>query len=216
VRNAHIHSVLVSYNRLDLTTQAVLSYRETITGPHTLVVVDNASTDGTWEWLNDAFLDGAIDQLILLPENRYPGFATNRGWELMPSHTRLLHRADNDFVFLPGWADHVREMFADDRGLGQLGLRTDEEEMFNTHNVGGNNVVRRELWDEGLRYDERSWPEIARKVPGYTEDSFLSPLVRKLGWEWGRVTRPCIRPISREEPGDPYYVQTWADRGIKR
>jgi hypothetical protein len=65
-----------------------------------------------------------------------------------------------------------------------------------------------------LRYDERTWPEISAKVPGYTEDSFMSPKVVQMGWTWGRVTQPCIRPISQESADDPYYRQTWADRGI--
>lgn len=210
----NIHTVMVTYNRLELTKQAVESYYETRTGPGTFCVVDNHSTDGTREWLVD-IPDQEAD-LIFLPENKYPGYATNQGWLSAPEGTVLLHRADNDFVFLPDWETHVRLMFSVHPRLGQLGLRTDEEELHNLHNVGGNCVIRKELWDEGLRYDERPWPKIAAKVPGYTEDSFLSPAVRKMGWEWGRVKVPCIRPISSEDPEDDYYRQTWADRGISR
>jgi glycosyltransferase involved in cell wall biosynthesis len=203
---------MVTYNRLELTKQAIRSYRETATGPGTLVVVDNCSTDGTWEWLHKQ------DDLRVVPleKNMYPGFACNRGWELAPPDTVLLHRADNDFVFLPDWENHVRLMFTANPRLGQLGLRTGEEELHNLHNVGGNCVIRKELFDDGLRYDERPWPKIAKKVPGYTEDSFLSPEVRKMGWEWDRVRVPCIQPISQEDPDDEYYRQTWADRGIHR
>jgi len=209
----NIHTVMVTYNRLELTKQAIESYFATRTGPGSLMVVDNNSTDGTREWLDKARFDGPF-QVWLLPENRYPGYATNRGWEMAPGDPVLLHRADNDFVFLPDWETHVRLQFSINEHLGQLGLRTDEEELHNPHNVGGNCVIRKALWDEGLRYDERPWPKIAAKVPGYTEDSFLSPAVRKLGWEWGRVTQPCIRSISRESTEDPYYRQTWKDRGI--
>lgn len=210
----HIHSVVVSYNRLDLTQQAIRSYYATVTLPHTLVVVDNGSDQQTTRWLlanTDVFQYWFME----LGQNRYPGFATNRGWDAAPAETTLLHRADNDFAFLDGWCDHVLAAF-ENPAVGQVGLRTDAEELWNTHNVGGNCVIRRTVWDQGLRYDERPWPEIARKVPGYTEDSFLSPAVRKLGWEWARVKVPCVRPISREEPGDPYYEASWADRGIKR
>jgi glycosyltransferase involved in cell wall biosynthesis len=211
----NMHSVMVTYNRLDLTTQALTSYREHTVGPWTLTVVDNDSTDETREWLL-ANCEEFPFYVMLLPENRYPGFATNRGWEVAPEDTVLLHRADNDFVFLPGWDTHVRLRFSTDVRLGQLGLRTDEEELHNQHNVGGNCVIRKQLFDEGLRYDERPWPKIAKKVPGYTEDSFLSPQVKKMGWEWGRVTEPCIRPISSEDPEDEYYIRSWRDRGIQR
>jgi hypothetical protein len=213
--NHHIHSVIVSYNRVHLTEQAITSYLNTVTLPHTLVVMDNGSGRETWERL--VLLDADFD-LVLLGENKYPGYATNRGWERAPKHTTLLHRGDNDFAFLPGWCDTMLEAF-ERHAVGQVGLRTAEEEMWNSHNVGGNNVVRRELWDQGLRYDERPWPQISKKVPGYTEDSFLSPAVTRLGWVWTRVERPCIRSLSVEAPGDPdfdagYYDRTWADRGM--
>ena len=209
----NIHTVMVTYNRLQLTKQAVESYFETRTGPGTLVVVDNASTDGTVEWLLRWEEEYPLN-FQFLPENMYPGFATNRGWEHAPEDTVLLHRADNDFVFLPDWETHVRLHFTANERLGQLGLRTDEQEAFNPHNVGGNCVIRKQLWDEGLRYDERPWPKIAKKVPGYTEDSYLSPAVNRMGWEWGRVKQLCIQPIQEDDPDDAYYIQTWKDRKI--
>ena len=47
----HVHTVFVTYNRLHLTMQAVESYLATVSLPHTYLVVDNASSDGTVEWL---------------------------------------------------------------------------------------------------------------------------------------------------------------------
>ncbi len=155
----------------------------------------------------------------LLESNRYPGFAANVGWFTAPDDATHLQRADNDFVFLPGWCDEVERAFQNPK-LGQLGLRTDEEESdragvpFKT-NVGGNCIITRELWDKGLRYDERPWPQISREVAnGTTEDSLFSPAVRKMGYVWERVQTPCIRPISVEDPYDPYYLKSWEDRGL--
>jgi glycosyltransferase involved in cell wall biosynthesis len=206
-----VHTVLISYNRLDLTEQAVASYLDTVTAPYSLWVVDNGSDQDVTDWLID---HSNLFHYLLLGKNKYPGYACNRGFERVPDDATVLHRADNDFVFLPGWCDEVEERFALNPRLGQLGLRTGDEELHNGHNVGGNCAFRRNLWDEGLRWDERPWPKI--KTPGYTEDSFMSPEVVRLGWEWGRVERPCIRSISMESPDDPYYQATWADRGIVR
>jgi glycosyltransferase involved in cell wall biosynthesis len=213
-----IHTVFITYNRLELTKQAVESYLETVTVPWTACIIDNGSTDGTEEWFFERFNEEPLG-FTALGENKYPGYATNLGWEFGlnwlldvnpdPSH---LHRADNDFIFLPGWCEEVERMFSENPKLGQLGLRTDEEELHNTHNTGGNCVIRRELWDAGIRWDERPWPKI--KTVGYTEDSFFSPEVVRMGWEWDRVERPCIQSISYEDPNDPYYIKTWADRGI--
>lgn len=215
----HLHSAIISFNRLDLLKQCYHSYKETVSVPYTLVIVDNRSDNSTRQWLSREV--SPHDKVIFLEHNRFPGYACNRGWETMPEETTLLHRSDNDFVFLPKWCDEVIRMFEQYPKLGQIGLRTGEEELYNGHNVGGNNVIRRKLWDAGLRYDERTWPQIAAKVPGYTEDSFFSPRVKKMGWEWGRVQQSCIRPISNEDPTHPdfdreYYERTWADRGIER
>jgi len=206
----HIHTVIISYNRLALTRQAIESYVQTVTLSYSLVVVDNASDEATCEWLLDNRREFGYE-LIMLPVNRYPGYATNRGWELMPEKTTLLQRGDNDFAFLPGWCEEVVTRF-NKPSIGQLGMRTPKEELKAASNVGGNNVIRRRLWDEGLRYDERPWGE--QYPPGWTEDSLFSPAVEAMGWEWARVRKPCIVSLSREDPEDEYYKQTWAIRGI--
>lgn len=216
-----IHTVFVTHNRLELTKIAIESWLQTVSTRCSLAIVDNASEDGTREWLEDFARNAYVVRregwerpadIVLLPANRFPGFAANRGWELAPPDTTILHRADNDFRFLPGWCEALAERFEDPQ-VGQVGLRTDEEECFAPMNVGGNCAIRRALWDAGLRYDERPWghPDIPK---GWTEDSLLSPAVVEMGYEWTRVTRPCIEPTSVEDPDDPYYQRTWRLRGI--
>jgi GT2 family glycosyltransferase len=207
-----LHTVLVSYKRPELTVQAIASFFETVTVtvPFTFVAVDNGSGDDSPGWA--ALQEEYPISVLLLGENRYPGYACNRGFDLAPPEATVLHRADNDFVFLPGWDEVLQAAFETNPRLGQVGLRTDDEELHNPHNVGGNCAFRREIWREGLRWDERPWPKI--KTAGYTEDSYMSPSVRKAGWEWGRVAAPCIQPISFEDFTDPYYVQSYADRKL--
>lgn len=206
-----LHTVFVTHNRLDLTKRAVASYLETVTVPHTLVIVDNASVDGTKEWILEQ-----KHQCILFNENRYPGYACNSGWEYAPDNATHLHRADNDFVFLPGWCEEVDYQFRHIKKIGQLGMRTNLEEP-SSINVGGNCVISMAIWKKGLRYDERPWPQLAKEVgAGWTEDSLMSGQVRDMGFSWARVRRPCIEPISQESLDDPYYQQTWIDRGIHR
>ena len=204
-----LHSVVISYQRLDLTQQAVASYLDTVTVPYTLWIVDNGSDQDVTDWiLNNT---GSF-HYSLLGENKYPGYACNLGFDRAPDDATVLHRADNDWRFLPGWCEEIERCLDANPRLGQLGMRTNEQELFNAHNVGGNCAFRRELWDEGLRWDERPWPKI--KTQGYTEDSFMSPAVVKLGWEWGRVEQPCITSLADEDPEDDYYIQSWKDRGI--
>jgi glycosyltransferase involved in cell wall biosynthesis len=215
-----LHTVFITYNRLDLTKRAIASYIETMNTPHfSYVVVDNSSTDGTREWLLKEGL-----QVHLLNENRYPGYSTNLGWSNLPKDATHLHRADNDFEFLPGWCDEVARMFENPR-LGQLGLRTDEEEECNTNNVGGNCVISREIWDLGVRWDERPWPRLREEIgAGWTEDSLFSKEVRKtrVPWSskkeffiWDRAERQCIRNLATGDWHDPYYVESYGIRGIR-
>ena len=204
-----LHSVMISYNRLELTKQAIKSYVETVSVPYTLMVVDNGSAQDVTDWI---LRNAAAFSYVLLGSNKYPGFACNEGFSRAPDDATVLHRADNDWMFLPGWCEEVEERFAANQLLGQVGLRTGEQELHNGHNVGGNCAFRRQLWDEGLRWKQTPWPKI--KTAGYTEDSFMSPEVARRGWEWGRVEKPCIESLADENPEDPYYVKSWEDRGI--
>jgi hypothetical protein len=220
-----LHTVFITYNRLEITKQALRSYVETVNVPYSYVIVDNGSDRSMRRWLEDWASSpdcGALFLTDFLGENKYPGFAANRGWERVFCHPEAthLHRADNDFRFLPGWCQEAERVFAHIRTLGQLGLRTNAEESINgipvQTNVGGNCILLKELWDRGLRWDERPWPQIRDEVgKGWTEDSLMSKSVGKMGYHWGRVSKPCIVPISGfEDPEDPYYKQSWADRGI--
>jgi glycosyltransferase involved in cell wall biosynthesis len=201
-----LHTCMISYNRFEILKRALASYLETVSVPFTLVIVDNGSGKQTKDWLRE----NHPKQTLLLGRNRYPGFACNRGWEFAPPDATHFHRADNDFVYREGWCEEVAERFQDP-ALGQLGLLTDPEENFAPSNVGGNCVIRRELWDAGLRYNESPWPELPQ---GWSEDSYMTPDVVKMGWEWGRVQRSCIMGISTPNPLDPYYQKTYKARNI--
>ena len=209
-----LHTVLISYQRRELTEIALTSYMETVTVPYTLVVADNGSDAQTRRWLEQWFDEHIRPQrrghLLLFRENRYPGYACNRGFEEASPEATHLHRADNDFRFLPGWCEAVQREFRY-HDIGQVGLRTDEEECFAPWNVGGNMIIRRELWDQGLRYDERPWPEYPA---GYSEDSYFSPAVREMGWHWRRVRTPCIESLASGDWNDDYYARSYGDRGI--
>lgn len=202
-----LHTVFISYHRRELTEQTLDSYYETVTVPHTVIVVDNGSDAHTVEWLMEADYDYTV---LLLGENRYPGYACNRGFERAPTAATHFQRSDNDFRFLPGWCEHVERRFRRPN-LGQLGLRTDEEEMFAATNVGGNMIIRREVWEQGLRYDERPWTSY---LPGYSEDTYYSPTLQKMGWQWARAKRPCIESLATGDWRDPYYQKSYGDRRI--
>ena len=201
-----VHTVFVSYNRLDLLQRTISSYLETATHPFiSAEVVDNGSDEETIQWLHDH----CPLLVTYLGTNRYPGYATNVGFSHAPPTVGFLHRSDNDMEYLPGWPEAVRERFGDAM-VGQVGLRTTEEELGCDTNVGGTAVFRKRLWDDGLRYREDPW----EKLGGHTEDYWISLEVKAMGWRWTRVTRPCVVHIATGDLDDPYYQKSYGVRGI--
>lgn len=86
--------VIPTYNRLPMLQEAVESVRRQSLRPRQLIVVDDGSTDGTWDWL--------IAQADLLPirqVNRGPAAARNRG--ASAATARYLAFLDSDDLWLP-------------------------------------------------------------------------------------------------------------------
>ena len=206
-----IFTVLISHNRPDLLWRTVKSYTQTKDAGCQLLIMDNASDDPTKLLLGQIFGMGMAD-VVDLEQNFYPGRATNIGFNRAWPQAEYLHRSDNDIEYLPGWPEVVRRMFWAHPNWGQLSMRTDEEELFQDA-VGGNNVIRRAVWEAGVRYTEEPWS----RVPW--EDGDFNQRVRSAGWQWGRVNEPCIVHIGDKmlpeiDLSDPYYDRTYAERGI--
>lgn len=201
-----LHSVIISYNRLELLQQTIGSYLETISVPYSLMVVDNGSEPEVRAWLSDQF-DYPI---LFLDENHYPGYACNRGWAYAPDDATHLHRSDSDMLYLPNWDQEVYRCFRQGNKVGQVGLRTDEEELCCDTNVGGTCVLNKQLYKAGLRWDERPWEQLG----SVTEDYYLSQEVERRGWRWLRVSRPCVVHQASGDRADPYYQHSYGIRGI--
>ena len=117
------------------------------------------------------------------------------------SPSRFLHRSDNDLVYKEGWDDMALRAFRAFPKMGQLGLVNElfqlppsqhaKYEKFkvtkkgltlykpmNDHkNVGGPCMVRKELFDKGLRWKEDKWDT------NVNEDAWIAQYVNHLGYE---------------------------------
>lgn len=216
---------LITHDRLAYTEKTIKSLKETIQVPHLLVVVDNASTDGTPETLQKR---NDIDIVIANKTNRYPGAATNQGWteglKMFPGATHLM-RCDNDMEFSPGWDLKAEEYFKKIDRLGQLGLdylggEGHVPQFYNGMGlvewpgcVGGPNIIRRQIWDDGVRYDEAKWENSRSKLQ---EDTRLSRRIKADGWLVGHMDIDLSRTFAlpatwADYPS--YYRKTFYDRG---
>jgi len=227
---------LVTFNRLDYTQRTIQSLLETIEVPYYLVAVDNNSSDGTQQWLKEC---GLFDEVILNPDNYYPGKATNIGWTQgllsYPQATHLM-RLDNDMHFEKGWDTNVKRYFDAIPELGQLGLdhdaiSADENNVggsiFTLNGVtvdgwpgcvGGPNIIRREVWEKGARYDETPWYSDGT---GRTmqEDSKFSRFIRNkldyfIGHPIERLSYTFANQSNWEDYPD-YYLKTMTERGYQ-
>jgi len=200
-----LHTVVVSYKRHDLTRQCVESFQDTVTIPYTIVVVDNGSPPETVKALRKLKVP-----LLELDQNYYPGFATNRGWERAPDSATLLQRSDNDTLYLPHWCDEMVEAFERNPKVMQYGPVAAGDEPFTAMShwpVGGNSIIRRQIYDEGLRYTEVPWPELR-----VIEEQQLTHDVWGRGYERVFGTRPGI--IYNDDGDLDYHRQSKRDRGI--
>lgn len=219
---------LVTYNRLAYTKRTLRNLWDTLEQPYYLVVVDNNSTDGTQKYLQSLVKRGRIDKVILNPENYYPGKATNIAWtEGLKEYPQATHlaRIDNDMDFSKGWDAQAELYFKTIDRLGQLGLDFDggENKPPQYYNgmgviewpgcVGGPNIIRREIFDSGLRYDEDRWENSNSKIQ---EDSRFSRKIKNDGWIVGHMdTRLSWTFANKDNWSDfpEYYEKTMKDRG---
>lgn len=222
---------VVCHNRKSYTRECIESLVANTSLPRRIVAVDNASTDGTPEYLRAMLRAGAIQAVILNANNLYPGAACNQGWREgirgMPDAAYLV-RSDNDMLYERGWDREVHECFQGIPALGQLSTMNMDEHWKNRegpapvvpltasgktinvywNRVGGNAAIRRILWDCGLRYSDQSWKEAPY------EDRLLSKRIGEMGWVVGAVLPTLVRiNHSRDEEYTEYYKTTLRDRG---
>lgn len=224
---------VVTHNRLSYTKRTLKSLIKTLDIPYYLVVVDNASSDETQEWLEK---EGPQDLLILNPANFYPGKATNIGWERglreFPQ-AELLMRCDNDMEFSPHWAARAEDYFRKMPSLGQLGLDFTALDTYNGNpdyltseggkmvnlwpgNVGGPCIITREVWDCGLRYDESPWYHDGGERPTAQEDARFSLELLVKGFKVGHATERLAWTFATPETWNKYpdyYKKTMKERG---
>lgn len=230
--------VLITYNRLEYTKRTLRGLWDTVEVPYFLVLVDNNSSDGTQDYLEKLKKRGRIDKLILNPDNYYPGKACNIGWseglKEYPQATHLM-RLDNDMHLEKGWDIVAQEYFEAMPSLGQLGIEHEaiENPRAAAHeitikgktinrfpgNVGGPNIISRQVWDKGLRYSEAKWEAMMKNIPTPQEDTRFSKDIENAGFLMGHMTDKLAWTFANKDNWHEYpeyYKKTMTERGYDR
>ncbi|HEY3171056.1 MAG TPA: glycosyltransferase [Thermoanaerobaculia bacterium] len=112
-----------------------------------VIVADNASTDGTREWLGDEERRGNL-RAILLPENR--SFAAGVNAAAAASRGEFLCILNNDTVVTRGWLSALVRHVKRDSSIGMIGPSTNEIANEAKVEVGYRELRHLDSWARGF------------------------------------------------------------------
>jgi GT2 family glycosyltransferase len=110
--------IILTYNQLEYTRQCVRSVVDHTSEPFELIFVDNASADGTLDYLQT--IPGA--KLVRNTENL--GFAGGNNQGLALAEGEYVVLLNNDTVVTSGWLDSLLAPMQRDQGIGFTGPRS--------------------------------------------------------------------------------------------
>lgn len=112
--------VMLTFNRLELTQQAIASLRASTHQPYELIVVDNGSTDGTPAYLDQ--LERAGVRVIKNPDNRGVACGWNQGLRVATGDCVMV--LNNDVLVAGDWLERMTRVAYHVPGAGLVGCRS--------------------------------------------------------------------------------------------
>jgi glycosyltransferase involved in cell wall biosynthesis len=109
---------LITYNRLEYTKKTIVRLLEDKNEEFELYIWDNASGDGTVEYLQEQVKDPRIVEIVLSKENVGQVNATNAIWS--KTKAEFLGKMDNDCLVTPGWTRTLSQAHKDIPELGAV------------------------------------------------------------------------------------------------
>lgn len=222
-RSISISTVMLCWNRVELSRRVLHAYLETISVPYELIVANNASMDSTAEWLDSIEKDPRITAVRHSTTND-PAAALNRALEQCKGE--LLMVLENDYLLLPGWDLYALECFKRLPKLGQLSICTPNPFVVESdleglvklarHNVVTSSVFPRGVFvDHGIRYITENLGKSR-----FPHDSNFSNQIRSLdllvAWP-SRKMAVSLGFDQREFARDPdYYLQHYRARVLDK
>lgn len=119
----NIHIAVITWNRLELTRACLQSLLDKTPPGYTLTIVDNASTDGTRQWLQELASRHSHIRLKLLARNMGLAVASNVAWD-EARNADFYVKLDNDLLILDaGWLAHLVDVVREHPQVGMSAYR---------------------------------------------------------------------------------------------
>ena len=126
--------MMVTYNRIDLTKQTLKALFENTKTNFNLVIIDNASSDGTIDYLKDLeenLDESCLDKLVVVYNDENKGIAVGRNQALVEAdklETTWYSTIDNDVILPVEWLGKCIATLRDNKALGMVGVNFEKEE----------------------------------------------------------------------------------------
>ncbi len=120
--------MMVTYNRLELTKQTVENIYKTVNFPFEFIIIDNASTDGTIEYLNELNINK--DNVYIKYNKENKGIAYGRNQSLVMANklnTEWYVTIDNDVLFHDGWLNECIDILKVNKNFGAIGVSFEDK-----------------------------------------------------------------------------------------
>ncbi len=115
--DARVSIILLGFNQVEYTRQCVESIRRNVRQSYELILIDNGSRDGTWEYFQS--VPGA--RCIRNEDNRGVAAGWNQGLRAAQGDYVLI--LNNDTVLFPGTLEHLVRLCETDPSIGIVGPR---------------------------------------------------------------------------------------------
>jgi len=195
-----ISVVILTHNRLSRLSPCIEMIRKCTSNAYEIIVVNNASTDGTKEFL-DSQVGNSFSAIHL--DNNYGVTARNYGFNLASGE--FIAQVDDDVQVLQGWDKKCLAQFTRDPSIGLIGqqggiIKTwmDIHSHVNHTRDGYVDYMTgfcMMMQNVGILYDEFY-------APFWHEELDLSFQFKSKGFKLFRVDGLCIHHSARNQPVD--------------
>lgn len=201
--------IVLTFERLDYTKRCLASVKAHRPEGSEVIVVDNASTDGTREYLHSEVARWPGFRIVFNERNEYPGGGYRAGLRAM-NPSRFVFLCDNDGVLVPGWFEIAERVFDQIPELGLLSLNHSTPHEFDPREdpvteVAGETMIDTVKIAAFAVYRGEVVPALLEQWTQPFMGRITAPIVRSQGYRTGRLLPGPVMDISLDELDDPRY-----------